>query len=70
MNRGKIKFKTKIAGYILILLFSAGSTVYGDIYRYIDENGVMHFTNTPTSSSKKYKLFIREKPKLTPPLFN
>jgi soluble lytic murein transglycosylase len=48
---------------MLILLFSVDLTAYGDIYRYIDENGVMHFTNTPTSSNQKFKLFLREKPK-------
>ena len=37
------------------------SAVYADIYRYIDENGVMHFTNTPTSNAREYKLYIREK---------
>ena len=36
-----------------------------DIYRYIDENGVMHFTNTPTSSVQNYRIFIKEKPKKT-----
>ncbi len=30
-----------------------------DIYRYIDENGVMHFTNAPNSS--KFKLFMKER---------
>ena len=33
---------------------------YADIYMYIDSNGVLHFTNIPTSSS--YELYIKEKP--------
>jgi soluble lytic murein transglycosylase-like protein len=35
------------------------SSASADIYRYVDENGVMHFTNAPTSS--KFKLFMRER---------
>lgn len=31
----------------------------GDIYRYIDADGVVHFTNTPTT--KGYTLFLKEK---------
>jgi soluble lytic murein transglycosylase-like protein len=38
------------------------SSVHADIYRYIDEHGVMHFTNTPTSNEYDYKVFIKEKP--------
>lgn len=34
---------------------------YGDIYMYVDENGVVNFSNTPTSS--KFRLFMKEKPK-------
>ena len=63
MNRSRIKYIGITICFVLILLFSVGSTVHGDIYRYIDENGVMHFTNTPTSSNQKFKLFLREKPK-------
>jgi soluble lytic murein transglycosylase len=63
MNRGKIKYIGITICYTLILLFSAALTAYGDIYRYIDENGVMHFTNTPTSSNQNFKLFLREKQK-------
>jgi soluble lytic murein transglycosylase len=43
---------------LLIFIFGPPSAS-ADIYRYIDENGVMHFTNAPTSS--KFKLFMRER---------
>lgn len=32
-----------------------------DIYMYIDSKGVMHFTNTPTST--QYRVYIKERPK-------
>lgn len=34
-------------------------TALGDIYRYIDADGVVHFTNTPTTQG--YTLFLKEK---------
>jgi len=46
----------------IIISFLAPAAV-ADIYRYIDENGVMHFTNAPTSSSQDFKLFLRERRK-------
>lgn len=66
MESNRIKFIGLTIFYVAILLFSVGLTVHGDIYRYIDENGVMHFTNTPTSSTQNFKLFLREKPKTNP----
>ena len=65
MDRNKYKFIGTVISYTLIILFSNSIFVHADIYRYIDENGVMHFTNTPTSSSRKYQLFLRERPKIT-----
>jgi soluble lytic murein transglycosylase-like protein len=44
---------------VIMVLVVGPAPVAADIYRYIDENGVMHFTNAPTSS--KFKLFMRER---------
>jgi len=48
----------------LLVLFAVDLPVEADIYRYIDENGVMHFTNTPTSSIQEYRLYLKEKPQI------
>jgi soluble lytic murein transglycosylase len=66
MAYSRIKFIGMKTYYVLIILFVFISAVQADIYRYIDENGVMHFTNTPTSSAKNFKLFLKEKPKINP----
>jgi soluble lytic murein transglycosylase len=66
MDYSRIKFIGMTIYYVLIILFLFISAVHADIYRYIDENGVMHFTNTPTSSTNNFKLFLREKPKINP----
>lgn len=41
----------------MFLLLDA-ATVRADIYRYVDSNGVMHFTNTPTTS--QYTFYLKE----------
>lgn len=45
--------------YFALLVFSTVLPGHADIYTYTDSQGVMHFTNVPTSS--KYKLYIKEK---------
>jgi len=59
------KLVTTLAVCTIILTAFAPSAL-ADIYRYIDENGVMHFTNAPTSSSNEFKLFIRERSRPAP----
>ena len=43
------------------MLTAVVSSVRADIYMYIDENGVMHFTNTPTSNQYDYKIYVKER---------
>ena len=45
----------------ILLLFTAVPAVLADIYMFIDIQGVLHFTNAPTTS--QYTLYIKERPK-------
>lgn len=45
---------------VFICSFSGINSGVADIYKYIDSNGVLHFTNAPTSSN--YRLYIKERP--------
>ncbi len=44
----------------LLLLLAPLSTVNADIYKYRDQNGVIHFTNSRPNTKKKVQVFIRE----------
>ncbi|MFO7559696.1 MAG: transglycosylase SLT domain-containing protein [Desulfobacterales bacterium] len=52
------KFRVVIA--TIIAVFLSISILHADIYKYIDSNGVLHFTNMPISSG--YQLYIKETP--------
>lgn len=59
--------KTYIAVWsVLFVLYAVSARA--DVYMYIDQNGVVNFTNVPTSSD--YKLYIKEKPKKIRSHFN
>ena len=53
----------RISGSLIIILWVLAMTpaVQADIFMYIDSDGVLHFTNAPTTSH--YKLYIKERPK-------
>ncbi|MHB8908733.1 MAG: transglycosylase SLT domain-containing protein [Syntrophales bacterium] len=46
---------------LLIVFFSSASMCRGDIYKYVDPDGVIHITNTPTESNIPYVLIMKEK---------
>jgi len=64
MDRNTLKL-IGIFSLALVVILGVVLPVEADIYRYIDGNGVMHFTNVPTSSIQNYKLFLKEKPQIT-----
>lgn len=39
-----------------------GRVVFADIYTYVDKNGVMHFTNVPTSKPADIRVYLKEFP--------
>ena len=49
----------KVTVYILLCIFLVPAAAYGDIYRYVNENGVTLFTDNPVHSG--YKVHLREK---------
>ena len=61
MGGRRIYFYASVVFSSFVFCITLVSSIYADIYRYIDENGVMHFTNTPTSNIHDYKLYIKEK---------
>ena len=51
---------TGICSVLLVLGSCLPAFAVGDIYKFIDENGVVHFTNVPADPSYQYRLFIKD----------
>jgi len=47
---------------LLFIILLWVPSLYADIYVYVDNNGVLHFTNVPTAS-RNYKVYLKERPK-------
>jgi soluble lytic murein transglycosylase-like protein len=54
--------KTGILILLLILVFALPRISHADIYKYVDEEGVIHLTNVPTVIDAQYVLVMKEKP--------
>ena len=59
-HRILIQNTTRSVGIAACLGILATVPARADIYKYIDENGVLHFTNVPTRSG--FWLYIHERP--------
>jgi len=56
-----IKMIPDLTGFILIAALILPGGASGDIYKYVDPDGVIHLTNVPTNNEAKYELIMREK---------
>jgi hypothetical protein len=52
--------RTVVAVFVAFVIISA-DVAYADIYKYVDNEGVLHLTNMPTDHNAKYVLILREK---------
>ncbi|MEW6335660.1 MAG: transglycosylase SLT domain-containing protein [Thermodesulfobacteriota bacterium] len=53
--------RTVLLFVLTMVFFGSVSAGLGDIYKYVDPEGVVHLTNVPTDRSLPYVLVIREK---------
>ena len=61
-NARKLIFNKKLLPLFFIgISLSLASDVHSDIYRYTDEEGVIHITNVPTEANVPYVLVMKEK---------
>jgi soluble lytic murein transglycosylase-like protein len=50
---------------LTIFIIACPRILWADIYRYVDEEGVVHYSNAP--NDRKYELYLRAGPRESPP---
>lgn len=61
MMPDRLTSKFRVFLFLIVLTIFVVPGARADIYLYVDGQGVLHFTNTPTTSN--YKIYMPEKPK-------
>jgi len=54
-------FPLGVIVFIASTVLVCPSPAYSDIYKYVDQGGVIHLTNVPTQTNIKYNLVMKEK---------
>ncbi len=57
---GYLSLRIVIAA-LAILTLTTTEAIYADIYKYVDNDGVLHLTNVPSIPNARYVLVLREK---------
>src|ERR1035437_1487470 len=53
--------KSAVIFFALIVSTATSNIAYADIYKYVDNEGVLHLTNVPSIPKAKYVLVLKEK---------
>ncbi len=56
-----ILFLWAVIAVLAVFIITAVNFARADIYKYVDKEGVLHLTNTPTDHNAKYVMILREK---------
>ena len=54
-------FRLTTIAFSAAFVMMAVNMAHADIYKYVDKEGVLHLTNTPTDHNAKYVMIMREK---------
>ena len=58
---GENLFLQTVITVLAVFIIMASDAAYADIYKYVDNEGVLHLTNVPSIPRAKYVLILREK---------
>jgi len=61
INFGRRLFLRIAVAVSAAFIITTANIVHADIYKYVDEEGVLHLTNVPTDHKVKYVLILKEK---------
>ena len=63
-------FKRRILCLLALILLAWSLPAYADIYKYEDDDGVLHLTNVPSNPRAKYVMILKEKRVFFPKVIN
>lgn len=58
LSYSSVSTSARCFGVLFLLMLLAPRYVNADIYRYVDDDGIVHFTDAPTD--KRFKIFLRD----------
>lgn len=61
LNKSNIILQMLCSLFAIHIFITAANIAHADIYKYVDDEGVLHLTNVPSNPSANYVLVLKEK---------